>query len=66
MEIEDGEFVWNEHLQALVSGSFFWSYSVVQLFSGRLAEKFGTKVMSQLLINATIQMIHWRFWGFPC
>jgi len=41
----DGEFVWDEYLQALVSGSFFWSYSVVQLFSGRLAEKFGTKYL---------------------
>ena len=44
-ELEDGEFVWNEHLQALVIGAFYWSYSVVQLFSGRLAEKIGTKVL---------------------
>ncbi len=41
----DGEFVWDEKIQSLVSVSFFWGYIITQLIGGRIAEKFGTKYM---------------------
>jgi MFS family permease len=37
--------VWDEQLQSLVSGSFFWGYIVTQLFGGRLAERIGSKYL---------------------
>lgn len=42
---KDGEFVWDEKIQSLVSVSFFWGYIITQLIGGRIAEKFGTKYM---------------------
>ena len=42
---QDGEFVWDEQVQSIVSGSFFWGYIVTQLFGGRLAERIGAKYL---------------------
>ncbi|XP_032789939.2 putative inorganic phosphate cotransporter isoform X2 [Daphnia magna] len=42
---DEGEFLWDERLQSLVTGSFFWGYIVTQLTGGRLAERIGTKYM---------------------
>lgn len=42
---QEGEFLWDERLQSLVTGSFFWGYIVTQLTGGRLAERIGTKYM---------------------
>lgn len=42
---KDGEFVWDEKIQSLVSVSFFWGYIVTQSIGGRIAERFGTKYM---------------------
>ncbi|KZS16615.1 Uncharacterized protein APZ42_017209 [Daphnia magna] len=42
---KDGEFVWDEKIQSLVSVSFFWGYIITQLIGGRIAERFGTRYM---------------------
>jgi len=41
----DGEFVWDEQMQSLITTSFYWGYIVTQLLSGILAQKFGTKYL---------------------
>jgi len=41
----DGEFVWDEQLQSLITTSFYWGYIVTQLLAGVLAQKFGTKYL---------------------
>lgn len=38
-----GEFDWNEELQGIILGGFFWGYAVPQLIGARLAEKFSAK-----------------------
>lgn len=45
---DDGEFVWDEKSQSLVSVSFFWGYIITQLVGGRIAEWYGTKYMIAL------------------
>jgi len=44
-EEEDGEFVWNEQIQSLVSSSFFWGFIMTPLVGGILAERYGTKYL---------------------
>ncbi|XP_046640794.1 putative inorganic phosphate cotransporter isoform X1 [Daphnia pulicaria] len=44
-DVSEGEFEWDERLQSLVSGSFFWGYIITQLTGGRLAERIGTKYL---------------------
>jgi len=42
---EDGEFVWNEQIQSLVSSAFFLGFIMTPLPGGILAERFGTKYL---------------------
>ena len=42
---QEGEFLWDEKTQSLVSVSFFWGYVVTQLIGGRLAERIGSKYL---------------------
>lgn len=40
---KEGEFEWDEQLQSLISGAFFWGYIITQPLGGRAAEKIGTR-----------------------
>ncbi|KAJ8322204.1 hypothetical protein KUTeg_000675, partial [Tegillarca granosa] len=48
-----GEFNWNEELQGIILGSFFYGYIVTQIPAGRLAEKFGAKILLGLGVLVT-------------
>ncbi|XP_076056045.1 sialin-like isoform X1 [Oratosquilla oratoria] len=38
-----GNFDWDDHIQGLILGSFFWGYAIFQVPGGRLAEMYGPK-----------------------
>ena len=40
-----GEFNWDENIQGAILGSFFWGYCLTNVLGGRLAEKFGGKIV---------------------
>ena len=42
---QDGEFVWDEQLQGIILGSFFWGYILTNLVGGRLAELVGGRLV---------------------
>lgn len=52
-KISTGEFNWNEELQGVILGSFFYGYIVTQIPAGRLAEKFGAKILLGLGVLVT-------------
>ena len=39
----DGPFIWDEHVQGVVLGAFYYGYVVTQLAGGRMAEVFSAK-----------------------
>lgn len=41
--ISKGEFEWDERVQGLVLGAFFWGYVVLQLPGGQMADRLGGK-----------------------
>jgi len=49
----DGEFVWDERVQGIILGSFFYGYVVTQIPGGRLAELYGGKLVFGLGILLT-------------
>ncbi|XP_063244177.1 sialin-like isoform X2 [Bacillus rossius redtenbacheri] len=51
--LEDGPFDWNEPVQGLILGSYFWGYLVSQLPAGRMAERFSAKwvLFASALLN---------------
>ncbi len=42
---QDGHFPWDDRLQGIILGSFFYGYITTQLLGGRLAELFGGKIL---------------------
>ncbi|XP_062616836.1 sialin-like [Saccostrea cucullata] len=40
---EEGEFTWDKALQGGILGAFFWGYTVMQIPSGVLSERFGSR-----------------------
>ena len=54
--VQDGEFAWDERMQSLVTGAYYWGYLVTQLPGGRLAEIFGPKhiVAVSLMASALV------------
>ncbi|XP_022237128.1 sialin-like isoform X2 [Limulus polyphemus] len=40
---KDGEFVWDENIQGLILGAFFYGYCITQLPGGVLADRFNAK-----------------------
>lgn len=49
----DGEFVWDESVQGIILGSFFYGYVITQIPGGRLAELYGGKLMFGLGVFIT-------------
>lgn len=49
----EGEFIWDEHIQGIILGSFFYGYVVTQIPGGRLAELYGGKLVFGLGILMT-------------
>ncbi|XP_055995958.1 sialin-like [Ostrea edulis] len=41
----EGEFTWDKSLQGGILGAFFWGYTVMQIPSGVLSERFGPRYM---------------------
>ncbi|CAB3367103.1 Hypothetical predicted protein [Cloeon dipterum] len=56
---DDGKYVWNERIQGLVLGSYFWGYLVTQVPGGRLAEIFGGKwvMWGAVMVNALFTVL---------
>jgi ACS family sodium-dependent inorganic phosphate cotransporter-like MFS transporter 5 len=48
-----GEFMWDEHVQGIILGSFFYGYVVTQIPGGRLAEMYGGKLVFGLGVLLT-------------
>ncbi|KAG0727172.1 putative inorganic phosphate cotransporter [Chionoecetes opilio] len=44
-EALEGEFAWDETIQGLILGSFFWGYAFTNIPGGRAAEYFGGKLV---------------------
>ncbi|KAG0717620.1 putative inorganic phosphate cotransporter [Chionoecetes opilio] len=42
-DVQEGEFAWDENMQALILGSFFWGYIITNPLGGRLGEVIGGK-----------------------
>lgn len=42
---QKGEFTWDKSLQGGILGAFFWGYTVMQIPSGVLSERFGPRRM---------------------
>ncbi|XP_022308668.2 sialin-like [Crassostrea virginica] len=40
-----GEFTWDKELQGGILGAFFWGYTVMQIPSGVLSERFGPRII---------------------
>ncbi|PNF31193.1 putative inorganic phosphate cotransporter [Cryptotermes secundus] len=49
----EGEFVWDESVQGIILGSFFYGYVVTQIPGGRLAELYGGKLVFGLGVLIT-------------
>ncbi|XP_063221587.1 sialin-like [Bacillus rossius redtenbacheri] len=49
----DGRFVWDEKTQGLILGCFFYGYIVTQVPGGRLADRFGGKLVFGLGVLLT-------------
>lgn len=47
-----GEFDWDQHLQGLVTGAFYWGYLLPQIMGGRLAELYSAKLV--ILVGGAI------------
>ncbi|XP_066986838.1 sialin-like [Macrobrachium rosenbergii] len=45
-----GQVDWDEATQGMILGSFFYGYTLTQIIGGRLAEKFGTKIIFGICI----------------
>ncbi|XP_068217631.1 vesicular glutamate transporter 1-like [Palaemon carinicauda] len=43
--VQEGEFLWDETIQGLILGSFYYGYAISQIIGGRLAELYGTKII---------------------
>lgn len=56
---QDGGFDWNERIQGLVLGSYFWGYLITQYPGGRVAEKFGGKwvMWTAVAVNALFTIL---------
>lgn len=50
---QEGEFDWDETLQGLILGSFFWGYAFTNIPGGRAAEYLGGKLVFGLGIVAS-------------
>jgi MFS family permease len=49
----EGEFVWDESVQGIILGSFFYGYVVTQIPGGRFAELYGGKLVFGLGVLIT-------------
>lgn len=47
-----GEFNWDEQLQGMVTGAFYWGYLIPQILGGRLAELYSAKIV--ILVGGTV------------
>lgn len=45
LSFQKGEFTWDKSLQGGILGAFFWGYTVMQIPSGVLSERFGPRRM---------------------
>lgn len=56
--LQDGEFLWTKTVQGFILGSFFGGYIAPQIFSGLLAQRFGSKtVMAVQMLITSLAMI---------
>lgn len=47
------KFDWNEKTQGLILGAFFWGYFLLQVPGGRMAERFGPRILASTGIIGT-------------
>jgi len=47
------KFRWNQSTQGIILGAFFWSYFLFQVPGGRMAERFGAKLLTTVGILGT-------------
>lgn len=57
--VVEGEFEWDETIQGLILGSFFWGYAFTNIPGGRAAEYFGGKLVfgGGIVLSAGLTLI---------
>lgn len=57
--VVEGEFDWDETIQGLILGSFFWGYAFTNIPGGRAAEYFGGKLVfgAGIVLSAGLTLI---------
>lgn len=53
MLLQNGEFDWDEQTQGMVLGCFFYGYLLTNYIGGRLAERFGGRLVYGLGVTLT-------------